>query len=47
MVECWWTADSKTDIENVKRNIKSGKVKSWVELHNFTGSRALLILQIN
>ena len=25
----------KTDIENVKRNINSGKVKSWVELHNF------------
>ena len=25
----------KAEIENVKRNIKSGKVKSWVELHNF------------
>ncbi len=25
----------KTAIENVKRNIKSGKVKSWVELHDF------------
>jgi hypothetical protein len=25
----------KTETENVKRNIKSGKVKSWVELHDF------------
>ena len=25
----------KTEVENLKRNIKSGKVKSWDELHNF------------
>ncbi|MEP7237769.1 MAG: DUF4954 family protein [Ferruginibacter sp.] len=25
----------KTEIENVKRNVKSGKVKTWVELHDF------------
>ncbi len=25
----------KSETENVKRNIKSGKVKSWVELHDF------------
>ncbi len=25
----------KTEIENLKRNIKSGKIKSWVELHDF------------
>lgn len=25
----------KSEIENVKRNIKSGKVKTWVELHDF------------
>jgi hypothetical protein len=25
----------KSEIENLKRNIKSGKVKSWVELHGF------------
>ena len=25
----------KTEIENLKRNIRSGKIKSWDELHNF------------
>jgi hypothetical protein len=31
----------KTEIENLKRNIKSGKVKSWVELHNFYRQQGL------
>ncbi len=25
----------KTEVENLKRNIKSGKVKTWIELHDF------------
>ena len=31
----------KTEIENVKRNIKSGKVKSWVEMHDFYRQQGL------
>ena len=31
----------KAEIENLKRNIKSGKVKSWVELHEFYRQQGL------
>ena len=31
----------KTEIENLKRNIKSGKLKSWVELHDFYRQQGL------
>ena len=31
----------KTEIEKLKRNIKSGKVKSWVELHEFYRQQGL------
>ena len=31
----------KAETENVKRNIKSGKVKSWVELHDFYRQQGL------
>ncbi len=31
----------KTEIEGIKRNIKSGKVKSWVELHDFYRQQGL------
>ena len=32
----------KEDVEKLKRNIKSGKIKSWEELHNFYRQQALV-----
>ena len=32
----------KTEVEKLKRNIKSGKVKSWVELHEFYRQQGLV-----